>query len=130
MAEREVLQRAFAALVADGAIERVVRQLELEDVRARLDGHRALRSNDHAFGDRRGAGGLRARRSGREVDQAQAAGADWIELVVVAEDRDLDADGLGGLDDQRARRHRHRLAVDGQIDIRHSPLPSRRCTRA
>jgi len=39
MPEREVLQRALAALVADGAVERVVGELELEDVRARLYGH-------------------------------------------------------------------------------------------
>ena len=98
VAEREVLQRALAALVADGAVQRVVDELELQDLCTRLHCHRALRLHDHALGHRRRAPGLRSRRSGRDVDQAQAASADRVELVVVAEDRDLDADGLRRLD--------------------------------
>src|SRR6266550_2448668 len=66
MPEREVLQRAFAALVAYGAVERMVGELELEDVRARLDGHRALRPDDHPLRN-----GRRARRLG-----ARGAGGD------------------------------------------------------
>src|SRR2546430_2356467 len=130
VAEREVLQRALPALVADRAVERVVDELELEDVRARLHRHRALRPHDHAFRDRRRAGRLRARRTGRKIDEAQAARADGVELVVVAEDGDLDPDGLGRLDDERAGRHAELLPVDREIDIRHSPQPFRRCTRA
>src|SRR5260370_16131115 len=71
--EREVLKRALAALVADGAVQRVVDELELQDVRARLHGHRALRAHDHAFGDRRGAGGIGAGGAGREGDKAEVA---------------------------------------------------------
>src|SRR5487761_1518964 len=50
VAEGEVLQRALATLVTDRTVERVVDELELEDVRPGLDRHRALRAHDHAVG--------------------------------------------------------------------------------
>ena len=117
--EREVLQRTLASLIVNRTVERVVRELELEDVGARLHRHRALRAHDHSFRHRRGAGGLRPRRSGREVDQAQPARAHRVELVVVAEHRDLDADGLRRLDDEGAGRDGELVTVDGEVDIRH-----------
>ena len=119
MPEGEVLKRALAALVADWAVEGMVGQLELEDVGASRHRHRALRPHDHALGHGRRARRLRARWSGREVDEAQPASADRIELVVIAEDRDLDADGLGGFDDERAGGHRDLVPIDGQVDVRH-----------
>ena len=49
-----------------------------------------------------------------DLDQALPAGADRVEQRVVAEPRDLDADQLGGADDQGALGHLHLEAVDGQ----------------
>jgi len=51
--EREglVLQRAFAAAVADGAVERMVDEEELEDAVLDLLDRVALRVHDHAVGD-------------------------------------------------------------------------------
>src|SRR5260370_10629686 len=62
--EREVLQRALAALVADRAVERVVDQLELEDGGTCLHPPRRLRPHDHALRGPRRACGLRAGRAG------------------------------------------------------------------
>ena len=53
-----------------------------------------------------------------DLHVALAAGADRLQQRVVAEARDLDAQLLGGADDQRARRHGHLLAVDRE---RHLP---------
>src|SRR5439155_12110045 len=91
VAECEVLQRALATLVAHRAVERMVHELELENLRTRLHGHRALRLDHHVRRHRRGTGRLRARRPRRDVDQAEPARSDGIELVVVAEDGNLDA---------------------------------------
>src|SRR5712691_4177272 len=91
MTEREVLQRALAPLIANGTVQWVIDELELEDVRAGLHGHRGLGAHDHPFHDRRRACGLRARRTGRQLDEAKPASADRVQLVVVAEDGDLDA---------------------------------------
>ena len=95
----EVLQRALAAFVADRAVQGVVGELELQDVGAGLDRHGRRDPNRHAFRDRCGAGGLRARRARAQLDQAEPAGADRVELVVVAEDGYFDSHLLRRLDD-------------------------------
>src|SRR4051794_40324524 len=93
----DVLQRAFAALVADGAVERVVDEEELD--------HRALGVfdllgagvDDHAVADRGRAGGLQFR-DPLDLDQAHPAGADRVaEFRLVTEDRDLDVALAGGV---------------------------------
>ena len=56
VADREILQLAFAALVADRAVERVVDEQELHHRLLRLDRLVALGAHDHAVGHRRGAG--------------------------------------------------------------------------
>ncbi len=76
-AEGDVLQRALAALVAHGAVERVVDQQELDDrVLRRLDAL-GLGVHDHAVLDRRGAAGLQLG-DALDLHQAHAAGADGI----------------------------------------------------
>ena len=99
-AERVVLQRALAALVADRAVERVVDEQELEDGLLRLLHPRRVRVHDHAVLDRGRAAGLQLR-DALDLDEAHAAGADRrAELRLVTEDRDLDVAVL------RARRRR------------------------
>ena len=102
--EREVLQRALAALVADRAVERVVDEDELE--RALLAVGCALRarrrSHDHPF-----LGGERAARlelrEPLDLDEAHAARADGgPEARLVAEDRDLDPRRSRRLDEARS----------------------------
>ena len=70
--EREVLQLALAALVADRAVERVVDQQELHRRLLRRERPRRAREDLHALGDRRRAGRHRLRRL-LDLDQAHAA---------------------------------------------------------
>ena len=112
----DVLQRALAALVADGAVERMVDEQEL-DHRAlgRVDAL-GLRVDDHAVLDRRRAAGLQLR-DALDLDEAHPARADRLaELRLVAEDRDLDVAVLGGVDEHRVLRRRDLAAVDRQRD--------------
>jgi len=107
IADREVLQLAFAALVADRAVERVVDQQELHHALLGLHGHFGMGPHLHAVGDRRGAGGQRL---GRLLDLHQthaAVGRDG-EFLVVAEVRDVGAGNRG--------RIHHRAAV-GNLDL-------------
>ena len=70
---REILQRTLAALVAHGAVERMVDQQELEHAGARLHDIRRLRVHDHAVGARRRARRLQLRHL-LDLDDADAAG--------------------------------------------------------
>src|SRR5205814_2704991 len=91
VAEGQVLERALAALVADRAVERVVDEDELERRVLRLGGHRRGASglDDHAVGGGERAGGLRLRRSGRDLAEAHPAGPDRrSQARLVAEDRE------------------------------------------
>jgi hypothetical protein len=113
--ERHVLQFALAALIADGAIQRVVGEQELEHVFARLSDLFGVGAHHHAFGNRQSAcrhhlGHL------LHFHQAHAAGGGQGESLVVAERGDLDADGLGGIDHQSLRRDLDGAAIDSQID--------------
>src|SRR5206468_7633934 len=93
VAEGQVLQRALAALVADRAVERMVDKDELERRVLRLGGHRRGQRglDDHPVGHGQRAGGLRLRRTGLDLAETHAAGADRRpESRYVAEDGDLD----------------------------------------
>ena len=79
----EVLQRALAALVADGAVERMVDEQELEHAGARFDDVGRLRHDAHPVGAHRRARRLQLRHL-LDLDDADAAGAVDAERGVVA----------------------------------------------
>jgi hypothetical protein len=140
-AEREVLQLALAALIADRAVERVVDEQELHRRLLGADGDRRFGEDLHALGDRRRAGGQGLRRL-FDLDEAHAAVGRDRQLVVVTETRHIRAVRVGGVDDHRALAGLDGLAVDLEVDevvlrlrchgVRHAalrprPSPSRRC---
>ena len=117
-----VLQVAFAALVADRAIERMVDQQELHHPFARLVHHRrpgvdlrrlALRARP-AVAHAPGAGRHRLGRA-LQLDQAHAAIAGDRQPLVEAEARDFRARGLAGLQQRVLRRDVDLLAVDDEL---------------
>src|SRR5262249_20152653 len=113
-AQRNVLQRALTALVADGAVEWVVDEQELDDRILRLLHTVGLRVDHHAVADRGRARGLQLRHP-LDLDQAHAAGADRVaHLRLVAEDRDLDVALLGGVLEHRALGRGPLATVDHQ----------------
>ena len=109
-----VLQRAFAALVADGTIERVVEQQEGEIGFLRCLHLFGVRIDDHALGDRNGARGheLRATRPD-DLDETHAAARHRVELGVAAEDRDVDVELGRRVHDEGACGDGHFPVVDG-----------------
>jgi hypothetical protein len=118
VAEGQVLQRALAALVADGAVERMVHEDELERRLLPLGGFLRRRGglDHHVRGDRERARGLELRHP-LDLDQAHAARADrWAQPRLVAEDRDLDPRGLRRLHQPGALRDLDRAVVDGDRD--------------
>ena len=116
VAVRQVLQRALAALVADGAVERVVEQDELEHRLLALGGRLRARVHLHAVARGHRAGGLQLRHA-LDLDEAHAAGADGrAEPGLVTEDRDLDARLGGGQHERRALGHGQLAAVDLERD--------------
>jgi hypothetical protein len=115
-AVRDVLQGALTALVADGAVERVVDEQELDDrVLGVLDPIRGG-VDHHAVADRGRARGLELR-DALDLDEAHAAGADGLaELRLVTEVGDLDVAVLGRVDEHRALGRAHLPAVDLERD--------------
>ena len=118
-AHRLILQRAFATLIADGAIERVVNQEKLHDSLLCLACHvgGVLSFHHHALGGLQRAGSLGFGESAAvagigDIDHALAAGCDGLETGVVAETGDIDAQLLRGADDNRALGDGDLLAVD------------------
>ena len=130
--ERQVLQRALAALVADRAVERVVDEDELErrvlPLRCLGGGRRGPHHHPVLRGER--AARLQLREP-LHLDEAHAAGADRRpEPRLVAEDRDLDPRRRGRLDEAGALRHLHLAVVDRQRDrVAHASTPSGRSIR-
>jgi hypothetical protein len=121
---REILEVAFAALVADRAIQRMVGQDEFQD---RLVGvvHRGGGgAHGHAFGDRRAAGGLELRHL-LDFDQTHPAVGVRLQLGVVTKMRNHHPDAPRRFDHQGSLGNRDRRAVDSEPDcfwfwIRHS----------
>ncbi len=116
--EGHVLQFALAAGVADGAVERVVAEQELERGLARLGDFRGFGRNDHALGDGGGAGRLQL---GHLLDahDAHATGRLQAEAGVITEGRDIDAGGFAGFDEEGARRGGDFLSVYGKGYVWH-----------
>ncbi len=115
IAEDHVLEFAFAALVADGAVERVVGEKKLEHVLAGLADLVGVGANDHAFGRHESACRLQLRRL-FDFDEAHAAGGLEREAGVVAEGRDFRAEPARGFNDQRAWRDLNFAVVHLQLD--------------
>ncbi len=116
VAESHVLQFAFAALVADRAIERMIGEQELEHVLARVMNLRRIGADDHAFG--------RDERAGRlqfghffDFDETHAARSLERKSLVVAERRDFHLHALGGIDHERAGGDGNFLLVDRERDL-------------
>ncbi len=119
VAEGQVLEGTLAALVADGAVERVVDEDELERrilcFGRQLGGERGL--HGHPLGRRQRAGGLRLGRSGCDLAKTHAAGPDGRpEPWLVTEDRDLDPGRHCRFDETGSLRHRHLPPVDRERD--------------
>jgi hypothetical protein len=87
------------------------------DLHPRGEFHRAgrLRLDVRRAGHRHGAHGA-VGPGHRHLDQALPAGGHLVEQRVVAEPGDVDADLLGGPDDQGALGHLDLDAVDGRLD--------------
>ena len=117
-----VLQIAFAALVADRAIERMVDQQEFHHAFARLFHHRRL--GEELLGravlvgsqilHAHGAGGLRLG-DALHFDQAHAAIAGDRQPLMEAEARDFRARGFAGLEQRVLRRNVDLFAVDDEL---------------
>ena len=132
-----VLQRAFAALIAHRAVQRMVDQQQLHHAVLRGVGNRrgALGAHHHALGDGGGAAGQRLVLP-FDLDQALPAGPHRFEQRMVAEPGNLDTDHFSGPDHQGALGNREAGVVDGdgdQLDCRrrsgigrprHAPTPS------
>src|SRR5207249_7190099 len=106
----------FAALVADRAVERMVDQEELEHALLVLVHLLGSGFDDHALGHVDGTGRLQLGHL-LDLDQAHAADGDGRHLGMRAKDGDVDADLLGGVEDERPLGHGHRLTVDGERDL-------------
>ena len=96
------MQVAFATLIANRAIERVVDQEKLHHPFARLFDHRAVGADHLTFARGERARRLRLGRAGRYFDQTHAAIARDAEPLMIAETRDFLARKLTGLQDSRA----------------------------
>ena len=129
----QVLQLALTALVADGAIERVVDQQKLHDRLLRGNGAVALGAHNHALCHGRGAGG-HGLGGLFDLHQAHAAVGRDGEFLVVAEMRNVGACFFSGMHDHAAFGNFHFLTVEFYFNHGSSPLlhrhrPWRSCAR-
>ena len=110
IANSQVLQLAFTALIADWAIERVVDQQKLHHTLLGLDGFLVFGMHDHALGNRRGT-----RRhwlgSFLDIDQTHAAIRCNTELFVITKMRNIGAGLLGRVHHRASFNHFDLLAV-------------------
>jgi hypothetical protein len=106
-----LLQQAFAGLVADRAVDRVVHQRELQHLTAHVQRPRRSGLDLHLVGDRRVAGRHRLRLS-LHVDQALPADGGRRQPRVVAEERNVRTDGVARLEQHRPLGELVRFAVD------------------
>ncbi len=121
--DRLVLKIAFAALVADRAIERMVDQQEFHHPLARLADARRGGEDLLTVGGGQRAARLRLWRPGLHLDQAHPAIAGDGEPLVIAEARDLDPRQLARLQHGRALRDLELDAVDLDQGHQRSPPP-------
>src|SRR5579884_1951506 len=115
-AERDVLQRALASLVADRAVERMIDQQELDDRVLRVADTVGLGVDHHPVLDRRRTRGLELG-DPLDLDQAHPARPDRVaELGLVAEVGDLDIALLGRVDEHHPVGRAYLAAIDRQLD--------------
>ena len=125
---RLILQIAFAALVADRAVERMVDEQEFHRALARLARHRRVGQHDRRFAvragaqvfDRHGAGGGRLGRAALHFDQAHPAVAGDRKPLVEAEARHFGAGRFASLKKRVFGGNVEFLAVDD--DLAHALL--------
>src|SRR5215471_9237368 len=115
VAENHVLQFAFAALVTDRAVQRVIGQQKLQHALARLLDLGTVGANHHSLGRDQRAGGLQLGHF-LNFDQAHAASGLQREPGVVAERRNFGSNPLGRFDYQGARGNLDIAVVDFQVD--------------
>jgi len=118
IAHRQILQRAFAALIADRAVERMVDEQELHHTFLRID--RVFRAGVHlhAVGHRCGAGRQRLGRLFHLHQTHAAAGGDG-EFLVITEMRDRDAGLIRRIHDGVATFDLERAAINFDIKRSH-----------
>ena len=138
VAHRLILQVAFAALVADRTVERMVDEEELHHPLARLARHRRVGEYDRRLAvragpqvlDRHGAGGGRLRRPALHLDQAHPAVAGDRKPFMEAEPWHLRPGRFASLEERIFGRNVDFLAVDD--DLAHALLaawPARQYSR-
>ena len=94
VADRQILQLAFAALVANRAIQRVIDEQKLHHGLLRPHGVFRMRPHFHAVGHGRGTGGQRLGRL-FYLHQTHAAVGGNRQLAVIAKVRNVDASEVG-----------------------------------
>ena len=107
---RKILKRTLAALVADGAVQRMVDQQELEHARARRHDVGRIRMHHHPLGAHRRARRLQLAHL-LDLDETDATGAVDAEARVVAVIRNFVAVLDRGLKQGGALLNRDRLAI-------------------
>ena len=111
----QLLQLALAAAIADGTIERVIRQQKLEHRTLGLLNLFTLRRDHHAIGADDGAGGLQLRHL-LDTHQAHATRRLQSKVGVVTERRDVELVLAAHVDQPRAFCDLKVAAVDGYFD--------------
>ena len=99
---RLVLQVAFAALIANRAIERVVDEQKFHHPFTRLFDHRAVGADDLTLGGGQRAAGLRLGRPGGNLDQTHTAIARDAEAFMIAKTRNFFSGKFARLQDGSA----------------------------
>ena len=112
-----ILQLAIAIGRAGQAIQRVVADIQLHHAAAQLADLVGLGPHDHALGHRGGAAGGRAAPP-LDLDHAQTAGPERLQVIAGAQLGDLHLGHHGRAHHRCALRHRHLHPVDGQADGR------------
>ena len=114
---RDLDVRGAGVAAGRRAERRVIAEQQLEVELADGAQFLGLRGDDEAVGDLRVAGRDRVV-AALHVDDAEATGGDRVEAVVLAERRDLDARGPGGLEDGGAGFGGDLPPVDGEVHAR------------
>ena len=126
IAHSQVLQLAFATLVTNRAVQRVVDEQKLHHRLLRLDGFVGLGPYHHPLGYRRGASG-HGFGGFLNIHQAHAAVGGNAELLVVAEMGNVGARFLSRMHDHAAFQNLYLLAVE--FDFNHGVMPIKRKRR-